>query len=396
MISYTNDKKKLLVINAIMNIAFCFFNIFFNIYVYDISQNFNIVVFHSLTFILTIFITFSIIRKFLTQKIITTLFKLSFFLCLVCIMLTFTINKDRLYIAFFVQFLYGITCLFYYMPSELSAMYKNDSTQLKKFNGLNSSVAIISAILSPLISGFIIDFISYYILFIVIAICVVCSYFFAHNINLTNFEVEHCKLKDFFAEAKQHKEITYSYIGYGIKRLSNDGPVEKILFILLFLKTGQNYSVGIYSAIAALISGILLLVFVFLLKNSKIVFWLCSIFKFLSSILLLISNSIICFFIYYFINDITYKIITNESISHTFAIINHTRLTNNKVEHYYLTNMSSTIGLIIACILSLCIYNFMQTTFAMSIFIVITTAMQLLSSYFITKSRDMVKSTIEK
>ena len=90
------------------------------------------------------------------------------------------------------------------------------------------------------------------------------------------------------------------------------------------------------------------------------------------------------------LEDLMRKVITNESASHTFSMINHTESSRFKVEHYYLTNMFSTGGLVIACCLCLFIYNFLNNIFAMTVFIVITTAMQLLSTYFTTKSNSII------
>ena len=138
MTNEKRDKKFILATNTVMQIVFCFFSLFFNIYVYEVAQDFNVVMLYTLTYVLTVWIFFTIIRKFLTQRALKILYRLSFVLCIACTLLTFLITKERLYLVFLIQVLYAITNLFYYMPSEIAAISKNRKSQIKKFNGLNT------------------------------------------------------------------------------------------------------------------------------------------------------------------------------------------------------------------------------------------------------------------
>ncbi|MBP3619987.1 MAG: hypothetical protein J6J24_04955 [Clostridia bacterium] len=395
MTNEKRDKKFILATNTVMQIVFCFFSLFFNIYVYEVAQDFNVVMLYTLTYVLTVWIFFTIIRKFLTQRALKILYRLSFVLCIACTLLTFLITKERLYLVFLIQVLYAITNLFYYMPSEIAAISKNRKSQIKKFNGLNTAVAVFASVLSPILSGFIIDYVSYYVLFAIMSTCAVISFILACQVNITNGEVEHIKLKEFVNEIKKDKSVRYGYIAYGLKRFSQDGPIERILPILLFLRTGFNHSVGLYSALAAFVGTVILLLYVYFCKKTTLALWIVTILQFISSILIIISGSLVCFFIYYFVKHWTTKIITNEATSGVFLLLDHTHLKKYTVEHYYIINTFSNGSLVIACILSLLIYNFLHNVISISIFLALASFCQLISTFLMIKSNNLLKNIAE-
>ncbi len=387
----TNDKKYILIINLVMQIVFCFFNVFFNIYVYDISKNLNIVVFYTIAHeVFGLLLNFAI-NKFINKKVASVLFKLSFILCLICTLLSFFITAQRLYLVFIVQILYATTCCFYYMPSEVATMNKNNKSQMKKFVGINSALTVFAAVLSPYLSGYIIDFISYYVLFAIMFVCSGICFILSTKLNIATNEIEHMNKREFFKIAHKEKGIRIGYLGYSLCRFSQNGIVEKLLPIIIFMRMGTNYSVGNYSALASFLASVVLIIYVYYSKNKVLSMYICTFFQILASILILISNSIVIYFIYFFTKKITTKLLHNEVYSTLFVLLDNTQLANYKVEHYLVYNTYSSSALTISCLLCLIFYNFFNSVLGLSLFLAFASLMQLVSTVLITKSDRILK-----
>ena len=320
------------------------------------------------------------------------MYKLSFVMCLICTVLTFFINGHRLWLVFIVQMLYAITIVFYYIPSEVATMSKNTKGQMKKFMGLNSALAVFASVLSPFLSGYIIDYVSYQVLFGIMIACTVVCFILSTRLNLVINEIEHISMKQYCSIARKDKAIVYGYTGYSINKFSQDGPIETLLPILLFMRTGTNYSVGIYFALAALIASIALLLYSYFVKKKSIGMWINSACQVIASICILISNSIIIFFIYYFTIKIVGKLLHNDTNSSIFTIVNHTELYKYKVEQHFAYHTISAMIRVLSCGLCLLFYNFLNYEISISLFLAITASFQLLSTWFICKSDKMLRN----
>ena len=378
----TQDKKYILWINLFMQIVFCFFSVFFNIYVFEMSKDLNVVILYTLTNFVASWLFNLVLLKFINKKFLTIMYKLSFVLCFVCTLLTFFING------------HALTIDFYYIPSEVSTMSKNTKGQMRKFMGIYSALSVFAAVLSPFLSGYIIDFGSYYILLGIMMACIVVCFGLSTQLQLVSEEVQHVPIKEFVGQVRKDRAIKYGYLGYSINKFSMDGPIETLLPILLFLRTGTNYSVGNYSALAALIASVLLLVYAYFGKRKELVMWICSVGQVVVSLLILFSGSIVVFFIYYFIMKIVSKILHNNINSSLMTLVNHTKLRPYKVEQHFAYHTLSTIVRVFSCGLCLIFYNFLNYEISLVLFLAITAAFQLLSTYFVCKSDKMLKNVV--
>lgn len=388
----TQDKKYILWINLFMQIVFCFFSVFFNIFVFEISQDLNIVILYTITNFVASWLFNLILLKAINKKFLTVMFRLSFLLCFVCTVLTFFINGQRLWLVFVVQILYALTIDFYYIPSEVSTMTKNTKGQMKKFMGLYSALSVFAAVISPFLSGYIIDFGSYYILLgIMMAFIVVC-FGLSTKLKLVTQDVGHVSLKEYLGVVRQDKGVQYGYVGYSINKFSMDGPIETLLPILLFLRTGTNYSVGNYSALAALIASMLLLIYAYFGKRKELMMWICSAAQVVISLMILLSGSVVVFFIYYFIMKIVSKLLHNGINSSLMTIVNHTPLRKYKVEQHFAYHTLSIIVRVFSCGLCLVFYNFLNNEISLVLFLAVTAAFQLLSTFFVCKSDRMLQN----
>ena len=391
-----SEKTTLQIISLFVQIIFVFFTVFFGVYVYEISNDLNFVMAYSLfQSIATLGIEF-IIARYANEKVLRILYKLSFAMALIATALTFTISKDTLYMVFITQFVYGITTAFYYTSYEVATMDKNSKKQMKKFVGINSLLTLLAGTLSPFLSGFIIDYVSYYVLFGILFACALVCLILSFNVK------QLCKI-DYKASFRQFLKITHSYksikmglAGYGLFKFGQDGLIELLLPVLIFMRTGGNFSVGLYSALATLVAGIVLFIYITFATNKKVAMWVATIFLCLGSIIMVFSGSIITFFVYYFVKKITKEILKNCIYTHVFTFSNGTIAEPFKVEQRLTYSIYNKFYMALSYGLAYLIYNLIKNEISLTILLIVLSLVQILSTYLILKAEKLRETEIEE
>jgi len=318
------------------------------------------------------------------------MYKLSFILSIIAIALTFTISTNTIYMVFITQIFLRFTHICYYMPHEVATMNSNKRNQMKKFVGLSFTISLIAGALSPFISGLIIDHSSYYIIFIVLIILSIICFILSFNVDNIKNTNTHYGLIKFIKESHHNKGIRYGYIAHLFFNLCNDGVVALFLPLLIFLKTGTNFSVGLYASLASLISGVALIIYCYYAKNKAIAMWFCTIFQLLTSAGVIIFNSIVIFFTYYFVKKITTEILKNGLHECVLTIIQDTHLEPYSLENFYTYNFYRHGGVLIACIISIIVYNISNNIITITILLALFSSTQIISTIFLNKSDKLL------
>ncbi len=374
-----------------MQLVFCFFSTFFNIYIYSFQNDINLILFSNLSLHLWIIIFTVIFYKIASKRIMSIMFKASFFVAIVMTLITFLLTPQRAYLVFIVQFFYAITASCYYLPSEVSTMSKNNKSQMKKFLGLHSALSVFALVLSPFLSGVIIDFVSYHLLFAIMCVFSFICFILSFKLSIVDHDPPRMKMKEFFKVANQEKAVKLGYWGYFFSKFSLDGPIDIIIAVILFMKTGSNFGVGLYSALASFIACILLILYSCFSKKQAFTMWICSICLFAVSILVLISNSIVAFFIYYFTKAITAKLLTVDINSNLYTLVNHTMLRDYVINQRIAHTIFNKSAIIISIVICFLLYNFTHSFIGLSIFFVACSLFQLMSTGFVAKSYGILR-----
>ena len=109
--------------------------------------------------------------------------------------------------------------------------------------------------------------------------------------------------------------------------------------------------------------------------------------------MIVIWNSIIIFFVYYFVKGIVNKILSNGINETVFSLIHNTELDPYKTEHFLVYNLIYTHGAnIFACVVSLIVYNLMNNALCITILLAIFSLMQIVSSIFMNSSDTLSKN----
>ncbi len=381
----TKEKKFLLAISTLIQMIFTFFEIFFSIYVYDISNNLNIIICYTIINAFVFSFGVIVLYKYLNKKLLSSLYKLSFLMSLICIALTFTISSNTIYMIFITQAFLKITHIFYYLPHEVATMNSNKKSQMSKFLGISSTLSLISGFLSPFISGIIIDYSSYYIIFSILFVLALICFILSFNVEIVKNDTQKYGLINFIKQSHKNKGIKIGYLSHMFYKLSADGIASSFLSLLIFLKTGTNFSVGLYSALASVISGVALIIYCYFNQNKSLTMIINTIIQVVVSFIIIIWSSIIVFFIYYFIKKITSKIISNGINSTVFSIVHNTELEQCKIENFCVYNFYHHIGTVIACLIGLFVYNIMNNTLSITILLAVFSSSQIISTILLNK-----------
>ena len=380
------EKRYLQIISMLVQIIFVFFSVFFSVYVYEMAQELNFVMIYTVFQVVMSWTFESIIFLFANDKILRVMYKLSFILILVAILFTFTISQESLYMVFVTQAVYALAITFYYMPNEVATMDKNSKGQMRKFIGINSILSLFAKTLSPFLSGVIISYISYPVLFSIISCVAVVCFILSFKVQRLCEVDKRVKFKDFCKELSSYKGIKIGYVGYGIYKFSQDGVIDVIFPVLIFMRTGESFSVGLYAALATLLGGVALIVYLYFFKNKPIAMYICTGFLVAASALMIIVNSIVVFFIYYFIKKIAFEILRNGIFESLFNLPKGTKMEDYKIEQHYAFTIFNKFFVIMAYVFALIIYNFMKNDIAISIILFFLSACQILSTYMVLKS----------
>jgi len=171
-----SDREYLIAINAMTQLMFVFYSIFFNIFVLSISDDINFVLGINLFSEALKLVMEFVLAKVLSKKNATILYRLSFLFIFTSIFLAFFVKQNTLWLIWLVSGIFAMAQMLYYIPHEIAVMGKTEKYSVKKFLGISSAISTISAVASPIISGYIIGKWSYSIIFVIIAIFAITAF----------------------------------------------------------------------------------------------------------------------------------------------------------------------------------------------------------------------------
>ena len=152
------------------------------------------------------------------------------------------------------------------------------------------------------------------------------------------------------------------------------------------MQLNTNFSVGLYSGLAAFVSAVILLLYVKFIKKKNIAFIICSLLIVSSAFLLVFYSNIITFSIYYFINKICCQILINGVNENVFIATKGTSFENYKKEHHLVFSLFNYVFQLIGFALAFLIYNCLNNIYSISVIVLILNSLIFLSNYFLIKS----------
>ena len=381
------DRGILIFINLAVQIMFVFYTTFFNIFIYSINNDIIFVLLLN-GFLFLVDLLFQLfLTKILTKKNAMTIYRLSFVLIFLSILLAFFVTASTIWLAWIIMALYGVAKMCFYVPHEIAVMNKGKNVSMKNFVGLSSIVASLSAILSPFLSGFIIGQWSYFAIFgVILALALVA---FVCSIFLKDFYIEpktNLSLKQVFVESHKNKKSKYALYAFGLEKFSQASVIPILLPLLLFFKTGGEMSVGLYSSLIALFATIILTLYITFIKNKPLSMIIVTFLNVSASIMLVLWTNFISFIIYYIVRESCHKIFHNGMASTIFTANVNTVFEENKREWHMVFSTYNQICSMLSIMLAILFYVISPTEISLTIIIAVLSVTQFISVYFLNKS----------
>ena len=123
--------------------------------------------------------------------------------------------------------------------------------------------------------------------------------------------------------------------------------------------------------------------------------WVLSVSVVIVSVLVLISNSVVVFFVYYFVQAIAKKLLSVDVNANVFSLLKHTNLKNKLLSQRITHTIYAKTSIILSIVLCFVLYNVSHTLAGLIVFFVICSVLQLLSTYFVVKSFSWLKGKAE-
>ena len=381
------DRQLLIFINLSVQIMFVFYSIFFNIFIYSINNDlFFVLILNGFSFLIDILFQL-FLTKILSKKNAMFIYRLSFLLIFVSILLAFFVTKNTLWLAWLIMGFFRIAKMCFYVPQEISVMDKGKNVSMKKFVGLSSIVSSLSTILGPFLSGFIIGTWSYFAIFsVILAVAFVA---FVLSIFLSNFYVEPQKdlsLGQVFKLSYQEPKTKMVLWAFAVGKFSQASVIPFLLPVLLFLKTGTEMSVGFYSSLIAVVATLTFAIYVYYIKNNEKILWVTTVLNFMASLILVIYPTFVTFLAYYIVRECCYKIFHNSMTTSIFTANQNTVFAQNKREYHMVFSTYNHCSSLLAILLTVLMYSIFPTELCLSIIIIVLSAMQFLSVYLLNRS----------
>lgn len=388
------NRKYIAIISFLRRFIRVFFSIFFNVYILKIVDNdLSFIIKYSLFGVLADFIICYIILKFINSENAKTIYKASFPLLILTIILLLLFKEKIVNYILIFKILERLSEGFYFMPYELIVIGSNDKKTMSSFMANINILSSIATILTPIFSGFIIQEFSYYMLFVILVIEALIIIFISFRIK--DFTVSNKKLevKKFLNLTKEKEHIQNIYKCMFYRKISSQGAILEFLPIILFLRLETEMNLGTYNSVFAILS-ILSLQVLKIINNKKMkkdFYPYLAIIIFISSLLVVYNTSFITLIIYYIFMNTLGTIIESESCSILYEAIKTDDLVEYKKEYMVIYNIYMAIGQTISYILVYVLYNYFYDVNILSISVSILMFFLIISTICLKKTQTYME-----
>ncbi len=381
------QKSILIVLKLLKKVMVVFSTIFLNVYIFQaLDNNFTMYLCGLIVSIVFAEIFSLIIFSILSKKNAMLIYRMSFVFDAILIILVILIKTPTLPIIFMFYALQELSNCCFYGPHEIGEMKATSHKDSSKFLSLSTIMTSIVGVISPFFSGLIVDRLSYTILFIIVGVVAIIMLIFSFCMKDFDIVSRKLKIKEFCSKSFKKPHMVSYYFSFLMFRFSTGGTIYTILPVVLFMKTGSEFSLGTYSSLFALLTIITLLIFMFV-KRKKIFTCVSVALICLSCLVLSIWSTFIVFVIF---NAIYYsfgKIYENEIFSTRLNVIKTNELSMYKKEHHVMYDIFANIGYLCGYLFIMLLYNVIKLANALTIIIGILGMLMIVSLILLLRAQ---------
>ena len=200
--------------------------------------------------------------------------------------------------------------------------------------------------------------------------------------------------KGYLNDCKSYPHMKYIYLAHGFKRMSEAGVVATLIPIMLFMKLDSEFSIGIYSTIAYVVTIFWLPAFVKFHKSKNKILYASILLLIASSILLVAIPNKVTYVLYYFLNQIASSTYTNKENADLFSSIKFPILNENKEEHTYFYGIYGLVAEVISYLVGIAAYELFPVKYSIPLIIILFMSAKLVSVILLQKANS-ISSKIE-
>lgn len=392
----SKEKKVIISISSLICLLDVFYELFFNIYIMQKVTTDLVLIFscYMIGIIIAVILYYPFF-KILNGKTGMWIYRFSFLLSFVVVVLSMTMHTNIIFSLIFITSLRYVFSMCFYIPQEIATMKhvkKNDSESFLAFQSIfNTSARVIFSLIVSSLFVYMDTIWLFIIMLVDISIMFILSFWTDPPGIDFNF-----RPKEFFNETKQYPHMKYIYASHTLKRASEAGVVPTIIPLILFINIGGEFSLGIYSSIACILTACWLPLFSRLKKHQKPILLISIITLIISSILLLISTNHITYILYFLINQFATTSYTNIENAALFDSIKYRVLSDNKEEHAFFYGLFGKSAEAISYGIGILFYIILPLKYSLSCILMFFMIMKLISYFLWRKCEKTAINYIDK
>lgn len=388
----TKEKKIIISISSLICFLDVFYELFFNIYIMqNVTSNITYIFGCYMIGVLIAICLYYPFYKILNGKTATWIYRFSFIMSFALIILSMTINSGFAFALIFINSLKYVKSMCFSIPQEIATI---QFVGKKESDGFLATKVIFNTVVKvsfSLIVASLFAYVSTTLIFILMLVIVVVMFILSFGMKSTGADFMFRPKAYYFEDLKKYPHMRYIYLAHGFKRMSEAGVVQTILPIMLFMELGSEFSIGIYSTIAYVLTIVWLPAFVRCgNKKNKVLFAFMSV-LILSSTILIIFPSKITYILYYFINQVASATYTNKENADLFSSIKYPILNENKEEHTYFYGLYGLVAEVISYIAGIAIYETIPLKYSIPAIMLLFMAAKFISLLLLNKANSMTE-----
>ena len=345
----TKEKKILISISSLICFLDVFYELFFNIYILqNVTTDITYIFACYLIGVVVAIILYYPFYKILNGKTATWIYRISFIMSFALIVLSMTINSGFAFALIFINSVKYIKSMCFSIPQEIATIQFVDKKESDGFLAIKVIFNTVVKTTFSLVVASLFAYVNTVVIFILMLIIVAIMFALSFGIKTTGADFVFRPKAYYMSDCKKYPHMKYIYLAHGFKRMSEAGVVATLIPIMLFLKLDSEFSIGIYSTIAYVVTILWLPLFVKLNKSKGMVLYSSLIILVVSSIFLVVFPNKITYILYYFINQVASATYTNKENADLFSSIKYPVLNQNKEEHTYFYGLYGLVAEVIS------------------------------------------------
>ena len=360
------DRKAFSIINIIRNIVSVYFDTFFAIYFFNLT-NYEILPFAKYYLIIYIMILFSFCFLSSSKKLKYKVyyFRIGISLQALYLALIMLFKEDIVNHIYLVAIMKGLSEGFYFYPRNILNSTKITNSERKKYNGIINAINNASGIIIPLLLGILLTYYNYIeigkVVFILMIVIFILSYFVKDDDYSTN----RISIFKFYQKVKSDKMVQKAFMMQFLQGFTiSSGVLVGAMTIYKIIYFESNLYIGILNSILGLFTCITCIIYAkSKMQHFKTISLITLVLMVISLVSLGISPSNIMFVIYLVIYAIGITLITLTCDNIIVNASNNFKIKHHRAEYHLFIEILLEISRIIGYVVLLVIGMIGQTDY---------------------------------